>query len=173
MHCVRLARDGLVYVCDRQNDRIQVFRRDGTYLREIIIAPNTLGSGSVWDIDFLPDAAQSVLLTADGSNNTVWLLAREAGEIIGRFGRSGRNAGEFHWVHNMAVDSRGNVFTTEVDTGNRAQRFRVVSQLPRYVEGLCPSSSPARTSGSCNSGHTRIRRMAKKPSMPWSGRVRR
>ncbi len=131
VHCVRLARDGLVYVCDRSNDRIQVFRRDGSYVREIIIAPNTLGSGSVWDIDFLPDAAQSVMLTADGSNNTVWLLARQAGEIIGRFGRAGRNAGEFHWVHNMAVDSRGNVFTTEVDTGKRAQRFRLVSQLPR------------------------------------------
>ncbi len=131
VHCVRLARDGLVYVCDRGNDRIQVFRRDGSYVREIIIAPNTLGSGSVWDIDFLPDAGQSVMLTADGSNNTVWLLARQAGEIIGRFGRSGRNAGEFHWVHNMAVDSRGNVFTTEVDTGKRAQRFRLVSQLPR------------------------------------------
>ncbi len=131
VHCVRLARDGLVYVCDRTNDRIQVFRRDGSFVREIFIATNTLGSGSVWDIDFLPDAAQTVLLAADGSNNTVWLLARQAGEIIGRFGRSGRNAGEFHWVHNMAVDSRGNVFTTEVDTGKRAQRFRLVSQLPR------------------------------------------
>jgi DNA-binding beta-propeller fold protein YncE len=131
VHCVRLARDGLVYVCDRGNDRIQVFRRDGSFVREIIIAPNTLGSGSVWDIDFLPDPTESVLLAADGSNNTVWLLARQAGEIIGRFGRSGRNAGEFHWVHNMAVDSRGNVFTTEVDTGKRAQRFRLMSQLPR------------------------------------------
>ncbi|WP_206667586.1 NHL repeat-containing protein [Muricoccus nepalensis] len=131
VHCVRLARDGLVYVCDRGNDRIQVFRRDGTFVREILVATSTLGSGSVWDIDFLPDRAESVLLAADGSNNTVWLLAREAGEIIGRFGRSGRNAGEFHWVHNMAVDSRGNVFTTEVDTGKRAQRFRLVSQLPR------------------------------------------
>ena len=53
------------------------------------------------------------------------------GALLGRFGRNGRNAGEFHWVHNMAVDSRGNVFTTEVDTGKRVQRFRLVSQLPR------------------------------------------
>jgi DNA-binding beta-propeller fold protein YncE len=131
VHCVRLARDGLVYVCDRGNDRIQVFRRDGTFVREMFVATSTLGNGSVWDIDFVPDPGQSVLLTADGENNTVWMLAREAGEIIGRFGRNGRNAGEFHWVHNMAVDSRGNVFTTEVDTGKRAQRFRLVSQLPR------------------------------------------
>jgi DNA-binding beta-propeller fold protein YncE len=131
VHCVRLARDGLVYVCDRVNDRIQVFRRDGTFVREIFVATNTLGAGSVWDIDFVPDPGQSVLLAADGENNTVWMLVREAGDIIGRFGRNGRNAGDFHWIHNMAVDSRGNVFTTEVDTGKRAQRFRLVSQLPR------------------------------------------
>jgi len=131
VHCVRLARDGLVYVCDRANDRIQVFRKDGSFLREFIVAPDTLQSGSVWDIDFLPDPQQSVLLAADGSNNKVWLLQRPDGALLGAFGRNGRNAGEFHWVHNMAVDSRGNVFTTEVDTGKRAQRFRLVSQLPR------------------------------------------
>ncbi|MDN3564736.1 hypothetical protein ACFQY5_08670 [Paeniroseomonas aquatica] len=131
VHCVRLAQDGLLYVCDRANDRVQVFRRDGSFVREFIVAPNTLGSGSVWDLDFLPDATQSVLLAADGSNNTVWLLDRAGGALVGRFGRNGRNAGDFHWVHNMAVDSRGNVFTTEVDTGKRVQRFRLVSQLPR------------------------------------------
>ena len=131
VHCVRLARDGLLYVCDRANDRIQVFRRDGTFVREFIVAPDTLGSGSTWDLDFLPDATQSVLLTADGSNNVVWMLDRAGGAIIGRFGRNGRHAGQFHWVHNMAVDSRGNVFTTEVDTGKRVQRFRLVSQMPR------------------------------------------
>ena len=79
----------------------------------------------------LPDPAQSVLLAADGSNNVVHLLGRGDGTELGRFGRNGRNAGEFHWVHNMAVDSRGNVFTTEVDTGKRIQRFRLVTQLPR------------------------------------------
>jgi DNA-binding beta-propeller fold protein YncE len=131
VHCVRLAKDGLLYVCDRANDRIQVFRKDGTFVREFIVAPDTLGSGSVWDMDFLPDPTQSVLLAADGSNNVVWLLERGGGALLGRFGRNGRNAGEFHWVHNMAVDSRGNVFTTEVDTGKRVQRFRLVSQLPR------------------------------------------
>ncbi|RAI57598.1 hypothetical protein DOO78_18500 [Roseicella frigidaeris] len=131
VHCVRLAKDGLLYVCDRANDRIQVFQKDGRFVREIVVAPATLGSGSVWDMDFLPDPTQSVLLAADGSNNVVHLLARGDGAALGRFGRNGRNAGDFHWVHNMAVDSRGNVFTTEVDTGKRAQRFRLVSQLPR------------------------------------------
>ncbi|MEN0075202.1 MAG: hypothetical protein AAGC69_12505 [Paracraurococcus sp.] len=131
VHCVRLAKDGLLYVCDRANDRVQVFQKDGRFVREFVVAPATLGSGSVWDLDFLPDPAQSVLLAADGSNNIVHLLARGDGAALGRFGRNGRNAGDFHWVHNMAVDSRGNVFTTEVDTGKRAQRFRLVSQLPR------------------------------------------
>ncbi len=131
VHCVRLARDGLVYVCDRANDRIQVFRRDGTFVREFIVAPDTLGSGSVWDMDFLPDSQQSVLFAADGSNNVVWMLERQGGALLGRFGRNGRNAGQFHWVHNMAVDSRGNIFTTEVDTGKRVQRFRLMSPLPR------------------------------------------
>jgi hypothetical protein len=131
VHCVRLARDGLLYVCDRGNDRIQVFQKDGRFVREIVVAPETLQSGSVWDIDFLPDPRQSVLLAADGTNNKVWLLHRSDGGLLGAFGRSGRNAGEFHWVHNMAVDSRGNVFTTEVDNAKRAQRFRLISQLPR------------------------------------------
>jgi sugar lactone lactonase YvrE len=128
---VRLSNDGLVYVCDRANDRIQVFQRDGTFVREFVVAADTLGAGSTWDLDFLPDRAQSVLLTADGANNVVWLLDRGAGAILGRFGSRGRNAGQFHFVHNMAMDSRGNVFTTEVDTAKRVQRFRLVSQLPR------------------------------------------
>jgi hypothetical protein len=131
VHCVRLARDGLVYVCDRSNDRIQVFRRDGTYVREFFVATETLGAGSVWDIALLPDRLQSYLLTADGENNHVRLLLRQSGEERGQFGRSGRGAGDFHWVHNIAVDSRGNIYPTEVDTGKRAQRFRLVSPLQR------------------------------------------
>jgi DNA-binding beta-propeller fold protein YncE len=131
VHCVRLARDGLVYVCDRANDRIQVFRRDGTYVREFFVATATLGSGSVWDIALLPDRVQSFLLTADGQNNHVRLLSRPDGVERGQFGRNGRNAGDFHWVHNIAADSRGNIYTTEVDTGKRAQRFRLVSPLAR------------------------------------------
>lgn len=131
VHCVRIARDGMVYVCDRVNNRIQVFRRDGTFVREIFLARNTLGAGAVWDIDLLPDQAQSTLITADGENQAVWLLARGSGDVVGRFGRNGRMAGEFHWVHNLAVDSRGNVYTAEVDTGKRAQRFRLMTPLAR------------------------------------------
>ena len=123
VHCVRLSRDGLLYVCDRTNNRIQVFRKDGTFVKEFVIAPDTRGGGSAWDVDLSPDSAQTYLYDADGQNNHVWMLLRESGSILGSFGRRGRSAGQFHMVHNLAVDSKGNVYTTEVDTGKRAQRF--------------------------------------------------
>jgi hypothetical protein len=123
VHCVKLARDGLVYVCDRVNDRIQVFRKDGTFVKEFFVEKNTRANGSVWDLELFPDEKESWLINADGANNEVRTLNRDTGEIVGAFGRNGRNAGEFHWVHNLAVDSRGNIFTTEVDTGKRAQKF--------------------------------------------------
>ena len=123
VHCIQVARDGLVYVCDRTNDRVQVFRRDGTFVKEFTVEPQTRANGSVWELALWPDEAQSYLMNADGANNEVRTLRREDGAVLGRFGRNGRMAGDFHWVHNLAVDSRGNVFTTEVDTGKRAQKF--------------------------------------------------
>jgi DNA-binding beta-propeller fold protein YncE len=123
VHCVKLARDGLVYVCDRVNNRIQVFRHDGSFVREFFVEQRTLADGSVWDLDLFPDENETFLANADGSNNEVRILDRASGAVLGSFGRNGRNAGEFHWVHNLAIDSHGNIFTTEVDTGKRAQRF--------------------------------------------------
>ena len=69
------------------------------------------------------DAVGEMRYNADGENNHIWMLMRESGTILGTFGRNGRSAGQFHWVHNLAVDSKGNIYTTEVDTGKRAQRF--------------------------------------------------
>jgi DNA-binding beta-propeller fold protein YncE len=123
VHCVRLAKDGLLYVCDRANNRIQVFRKDGTFVKELVVAAATRGSGSVWDVDFSHDPPQTWLYNADGENNHVWTLGRENGQVVSKLGRNGRQAGQFHWVHNLAVDSKGNIYTTEVDTGKRAQKF--------------------------------------------------
>lgn len=123
VHCVQVARDGLVYVCDRTNNRIQVFRKDGSFVKEMFVEKQTRQNGAVWELALWPDEKESFLLNADGANNEVRTLSRETGETLGRFGRSGRMAGDFHWVHNLAVDSKGNVFTTEVDTGKRAQKF--------------------------------------------------
>jgi DNA-binding beta-propeller fold protein YncE len=126
VHCVKIAKDGLVYVCDRANNRIQVFRKDGSFVKEFAYETNTRAAGSVWDLDFWVDGKQTFLINADGTNNEVRTLVRDNGEVVGRFGRNGRNAGEFHWVHNIAADSKGNLYTTEVDTGKRAQKFRYV-----------------------------------------------
>jgi DNA-binding beta-propeller fold protein YncE len=123
VHCVRIARDGLVYVCDRVNDRIQVFTKSGTFVKEFFVATNTLGNGSTWDVDLSPDRRQTYLYNPDGENNKVWILDRFDGDILSSFGRNGRSAGQFHWVHNLATDSHGNIYTAEVDTGKRAQKF--------------------------------------------------
>jgi hypothetical protein len=123
VHCVRIATDGFVYVCDRLNNRVQVFEKDGRFVREFSVEPRTAGNGSVWDIVLSHDPGQRWLLMADGRNNQVLAVRRESGEVQGRIGRPGRYAGEFHWVHDLAIDSQGNLYAGEVDTGKRAQKF--------------------------------------------------
>jgi DNA-binding beta-propeller fold protein YncE len=123
VHCVRLARDGLVYVCDRLNNRVQVFQKDGRYVKEFTVEPQTAGNGSVWDLVLSRDPAQRWLFLADGRNNQVLTLLRETGAPQATLGRPGRYAGEFHWVHDMAIDSQGDLYAGEVDSGKRVQRF--------------------------------------------------
>jgi len=123
VHCVRLSRDGLVYVCDRLNNRVQVFRKDGSYVKEFSVEPQTAGNGSVWDLLLSRDPAQRWLFLADGRNNQVLTLDRETGQPQATLGRPGRYAGEFHWVHDMAIDSHGDLYAGEVDNGKRVQRF--------------------------------------------------
>ncbi|MEO8103296.1 MAG: hypothetical protein ABI790_12260 [Betaproteobacteria bacterium] len=123
VHCVRVSKDGLVYVCDRLNNRLQVFRRDGSFVKEFSIEPNTAGNGSVWDIVLSRDAQQRFLFLADGRNNQVLTLMRDTGAVLAQLGRPGRYAGEFHWVHDLAIDSGGNLYAGEVDNGKRVQRF--------------------------------------------------
>ena len=123
VHCVRIARDGLVYVCDRLNNRVQVFRKDGSYVKEFSVESRTAGNGSVWDIVLSGDLQQRWLHLADGRNNQVLTLERETGAVVGTLGRSGRYAGEFHWVHDLAIDSNGNLYAGEVDSGKRVQKF--------------------------------------------------
>jgi DNA-binding beta-propeller fold protein YncE len=123
VHAVRLDKDGLVYVADRGNDRIQVFRKNGEFVKEVFIAKKTLAMGSTWDLAFSTDPEQRYLFVPDGTNQKVWILTRKDLKIVGSFGRGGRNAGYFGWVHNIAVDSKGTLYTTEVDIYKRVQRF--------------------------------------------------
>lgn len=140
VHCTRVVGDK-VYVCDRVNDRIQVFDKHTVggpcdnsdqasgvcgFITEMFVAPETLGSGSTWDLDTSSDKNQTCLYNPDGTNQKVWIIEREGLSVLGTFGQSGRSAGQFHWVHNLATDSRGNIYTAEVDTGKRAQKFRRV-----------------------------------------------
>lgn len=130
VHAVRIAKDGLVYVCDRTNDRLQVFRKDGTFVAEKFIARQTLGSGSVWDVGFSPDPAQTYLIVNDGTNQQVYLLRRDTLEVVSAFGHAGRWAGQFYGAHNLAVDSQGNVFIGETYEGKRVQKFRYTGLGP-------------------------------------------
>jgi|PersoiStandDraft_1058852.scaffolds.fasta_scaffold38244_1 DNA-binding beta-propeller fold protein YncE len=123
VHCVERTNDGLVYVCDRANDRVQVFRPDGTFVKEAFFAKETLGSGSAWDIAFSKDPEQRYIFLADGTNEKVRVIVRETLEEITNFGDGGRQPGQFFGVHSIAADSRGNLYTTETYEGKRVQRF--------------------------------------------------
>jgi hypothetical protein len=123
VHCVALAKDGMLYVCDRTNDRIQVFRTDGTFVKETFIAKNTFGDGSVFDISLSKDPKEQYLYVADGSNMKVHVLRRDTLEELTDFGDGGRQPGQFYAVHSIATDSKGNVFTTETYRGQRVQKF--------------------------------------------------
>lgn len=127
VHCVRIANDGLVYICDRANDRIQVFEKTGKFVKEIHVNPETLAGGSVWDIALSTDEGQKYIFVADGTDGEIVTVLRDSGEPLGSFGRIGRQAGQFEWVHNMAIDSQGNLYTTEVGSGRRAQMFKRVN----------------------------------------------
>jgi hypothetical protein len=111
---VWLSNDGKAYLCDRVNDRIQVFEPSGKFLQEMRVEPLTPANGSVWDMVLSHDAAKKFMYVADGAQ-------------VSSFGRTGRMAGEFKWVHNIAIDRQGNLYTSEVGFGRRVQKFVLLS----------------------------------------------
>jgi len=121
--CATLSNDGMVYVCDSQNDRIQVFKKDGSFVKEKVIAPKTLGTGSVWSVAFSRDPQQKYMYVADGMNMRVHILDRQSLEELTSFGDGGRQPGQFYAVHSVATDSKGNLYTTETYEGKRVQKF--------------------------------------------------
>jgi DNA-binding beta-propeller fold protein YncE len=133
--CIDIARDGQVYVCDRTSNRIQVFRKDGTFVKEAVVARNTGGAtvqaqfgvvsswGSAWDVAFSSDRAQRYLFVADGHNKTVRVLDRNTLAPASTFGAGGRYPGQFLAVGSIAVDRRGAVYTGEQHHGKRVQKF--------------------------------------------------
>jgi DNA-binding beta-propeller fold protein YncE len=123
VHCAVPATDNLVYVCDRAHDRIQVFRKDGTFVKEAQIAKRTLGDGTTFDIAFSKDPQQRLMYVADGANHRVWQLLRDPLMVLNHIGNGGRYPGQFYAVHNVSLDSKGNMYTVETYTGARVQKF--------------------------------------------------
>jgi hypothetical protein len=123
VHCAQPSNDGLIYVCDRVNDRIQIFKTDGTFVKEVIIAKNTKGDGSVFEIAFSRDPQQKYLYIADGANQKVRVLDRQSMEELYSFGDGGRYPGQFYALHSIVTDSKGNIYTTETYRGQRVQKF--------------------------------------------------
>ena len=123
VHCADLSKDNLLYVCDRVNDRIQVFTPEGKFVKEQFIAKNTLASGSVWDIAFSRDPQQKYIYVADGQNQKVYILERQSLQLLTSFGDGGRQPGQFFGAHSIATDSKGNIYTTETYEGKRVQKF--------------------------------------------------
>ena len=138
LHCIHLSRDGLVYVCDRGNNRVQVFTKQGEFVTQFWIHPSTPARGSecggpgndmygpcgtVYNLAFSADPEQTYVFVADGANNKVWIVDRRSGETVGSIGDNGRMAGMFHFIDGVATDSMGNIYTGEVETGKRIQKF--------------------------------------------------
>ena len=130
VHCADLSVDRLLYVCDRVNDRIQVFKPDGTFVKEGFFNKETLGSGSAWDVTFSRDPQQKYLYLADGENDKVHVIQRDSLELLTSFGEGGRQPGEFYGVHSIATDSKGNIYTTETYRGQRVQKFTYKGLAP-------------------------------------------
>jgi DNA-binding beta-propeller fold protein YncE len=140
VHCADLSNDRFLYVCDRVNNRLQVFRTDGTFVKEAFFAKASLSEGSVWDVAFSTDAQQRFLYLADGRNMKIRVLRRDTLEELTSFGDGGRQPGQFFGVHSIAVDSRGNLYTTETYEGKRIQKFtyKGVRMVPRQQGVVWP-----------------------------------
>jgi DNA-binding beta-propeller fold protein YncE len=138
VHCIEKSVDDLLYVCDRQNDRLQVFKPDGTFVKEHFYAKNTKGAGAVWDITFSKDPQQRYILLADGQNERIRVIVRETLEEITSFGDGGRQPGQFYGVHSVASDSKGNLYTTETYEGKRVQKFiyKGIGSVPLGYQGV-------------------------------------
>jgi NHL repeat len=137
-HCVTIGKDELVYVCDRQNDRIQVFTKTGVLKRVMPVVPGTgqtlgiggapgLGTaGSAWDLAFTKDSDQTYMFEVDGGNEILHTMDRLLGKILADFGQPGHQAGQFTFLHSVVLDSKGNVYTGETINGRRVQKFTQV-----------------------------------------------
>ncbi|MBC7983069.1 MAG: hypothetical protein H7Y02_04355 [Candidatus Obscuribacterales bacterium] len=137
VHCAQPSNDGLLYICDRGEDRIQVFKRDGTYVKEAQVAPKTLSQGSTWDIAFSRDPEQKYMYLVDGQNMKIYVMDRQSLQVLYSFGEGGRQPGTWFAPHSIASDSKGNLYTTETYEGKRVQKFNYkgINPVKEQVQG--------------------------------------
>ena len=148
MHAITLADDGLLYVCDRTNDRIQVFKTDGTYVDEVFVAKNTLGDGSTFDVALSRDPEQKYLYVADGANMKIHVLNRKTLEVLTTFGDGGRQPGQFYAVHSVATDLAGqSLYDRDLPRPARAEVHLQGRSARRGKEPGEPSGRRIKTAG--------------------------
>ncbi len=137
IHTIHLSKDGLLYLGERGADRVSVYKKDGTFVMSFFVHPSTQARGpdcggpfgkvgpcgTTFNMSFSADPEQKYLFVADGTNNMVWIFNRKTGEPAGQFGGAGRYAGQLHWIDTVATDSKGNIYTGEVEDGKRIQKF--------------------------------------------------
>jgi len=144
VHCAELSNDNIVYVCDRVNDRIQTFTKEGKFLKEVQIEKESLADGSVWDLVFSNDPQQRYIFVADGRNQKIHVLDRQSLEVLYSFGNGGRQVGQWYGLHSIAIDAQGNLYTTETYEGKRLQKFVYKGIGPvtsRYVTSVRPTGT--------------------------------
>jgi DNA-binding beta-propeller fold protein YncE len=165
IHCVKIASDGKIYVCDRGNDRIQVFDKNDPTLGKPCLNPTGAAGkcgfvgeqlvsghtetmptlpGTAVSVNFSRDKAQSCIYVGDNTNQTIYVLDRKTLKELGRLGSGGRGAGQFHWLHQVSLDSHGDIYTGEVDTGKRIQKFT------RYGAAGCSGSGAGTIGGAAD-----------------------
>jgi hypothetical protein len=120
---ISISKDGMVYVSDRKNNRVQVFKKDGTFVSEVVISAATTGNGSTWGVGLSSDAKQQFLFIPDGQDEKIWVLDRATLKTVTTFGDGGRQPGEFYAVNTVVMDSKGVVYTGEGYEGKRLQRW--------------------------------------------------
>ena len=142
LHFAEISKDRLVYVGERGQDRIEVFTTEGKFVKEFYVSPNTPSRGkdcgglppntkmppcgTTYKMIFSKDPQQKYMYVADGTNNVVWILDRQSGKTLGHFGGNGKYAGQLHWINAIGMDSKGNIYTGEVEEAKRIQKFLAV-----------------------------------------------